>query len=215
MSKRLAIIGGSGLIGKAFLHQVEGGQYKSVLSLGRRKLDELTSDLIKQEIVDLENESELKSHLDVDILVCTLGTTIKNAGSEERFHQIDHGIPLLSARLAKALRCEHFILVTAAGAHANSKFFYNRVKGELESDIKALGFPTLHILRPGLLLGDREESRPAERVAQLIMKPLRAIMPKAARPIKDNELAGVIHHCAMNPTPGDHILQGSDLFKLT
>lgn len=39
---------------------------------------------------------------------------------------------------------------------------YIRMKGELEDAVTALGFEHTVIVRPGLIVGDRSESRPAE-----------------------------------------------------
>ena len=115
-----------------------------------------------------------------DAVICTLGTTIKKAGSKEVFHLIDHGYPLAVARLARAHGTSGFALVSSTGADPHARSFYLRSKGELERDLDSCGFPSLTLVRPSLIGGRREESRPAERFAMLAMTALRPIIRAAS-----------------------------------
>jgi uncharacterized protein YbjT (DUF2867 family) len=107
---------------------------------------------------------------------CCLGTTIKKAGSEAAFYRVDHDYPLAFGRACKAAGVRKLLVVTALGADPKSAIFYNRVKGELERDLEALGLPELHVLRPSLLLGERAERRPAEALAMALAKPIGALL---------------------------------------
>lgn len=99
---------------------------------------------------------------------CATGTTIRKAGSQEEFRRIDYEMPLVAARAALDAGAQQFVLVSSVGADPDSKNFYLRTKGELERDLMELKFRAIHILRPGLLLGHREEFRPGERMATRI-----------------------------------------------
>ncbi|SEA20776.1 hypothetical protein [Alkalimonas amylolytica] len=117
-----------------------------------------------------------------DALLHCLGTTIKKAGSRQTFRAIDYQLPLQAADLAKAQGARFCLCVSAVGADANSGFFYNRVKGELEQSLAELGFQKLLIYRPGLLLGQRDEHRFAEQLASKLMPLLAFVLRgKASR----------------------------------
>ena len=92
-----------------------------------------------------------------------LGTTRKQAGSADAFRFVDLGLTRSFARAAKAAGARRFGLVSALGADARSRFLYPRTKGEAEAAVSGLGFESVAIARPSLLLGERAESRPAEK----------------------------------------------------
>jgi uncharacterized protein YbjT (DUF2867 family) len=98
------------------------------------------------------------------------------AGSREAFRRVDYDYPLALGRAARAAGAQKFLVVTALGADAKSRIFYNRVKGEVEQALAGLGFPELHVFRPSLLLGERGERRPAERIAMALAKPLGKVL---------------------------------------
>jgi uncharacterized protein YbjT (DUF2867 family) len=100
-----------------------------------------------------------------DSVICATGTTIKKAGSQEAFRSVDHDLPLSFARLAQQAGAQNFALVSSIGASVDSFFLYARVKGELERDVRQIGFHSLTILRPGIIEGQRDETRRAESLA--------------------------------------------------
>jgi len=122
---------------------------------------------------------------------CCLGTTIKKAGSQDAFRRVDHDYVVALAQAAKQAGARRFLLVSALGANPRSHIFYNRVKGEVERDVSAVAFAAVHIFRPSLLLGERAESRPLERLgtlafgvlAPLLVGPLRPYRPIAAEAV--------------------------------
>ena len=128
----------------------------------------------------------------VDTIFCALGTTIKVAGSQGRFRHVDHDLPLLAARLGREHGAQHYLLVSAMGANAKSRIFYNRVKGETENDIRALNYPRLSIARPALLLGDRTEYRRGERIAAK----LGWLMPPSMKPIHARDVGRALVNAA-------------------
>ncbi len=125
-----------------------------------------------------------------DVYAC-LGTTIKVAGSKERFHQVDHDYTMTVAKLAKAQGAKRFALVSSIGASAKAGSFYLRVKGETEDDIRAIGFERLVIAQPSILIGDRVESRPGEKFGIAVMRGLEFAMFGALRKYRAIEASGV------------------------
>lgn len=108
--------------------------------------------------------------------VCCLGTTIRRAGSREAFLAVDRDLVLGLAELARGQGARQAVLVSSVGASAQSNNFYLRVKGEAERGLAALGFDRVDCLRPGLLLGERAESRPAEALGQRVAPVLNPLL---------------------------------------
>lgn len=120
--------------------------------------------------VDLMNDGTKIEELlkDVDVVFCTLGTTRKAAGSAERFKRVDYDYVAKIADVAKAAGVKHFSLLTSIGANPKSPFLYMQTKGRIEEYVKAKGFPRVSLFRPSLLIASRQESRPGERIAQIV-----------------------------------------------
>lgn len=126
--------------------------------------------------------------LAADAVICALGTTLRQAGSRAAFRLVDHDHVLSLARLARSRGARAFGVVSALGADAGSRLFYNRVKGEMEAGLRAMDWPHLVIARPSLLLGERREFRLGEELA----KRLGWLMPPAARPVRASHVARVL-----------------------
>jgi uncharacterized protein YbjT (DUF2867 family) len=156
---------------------------------------------------------ELHNHQDwfqVDWVFCALGTTMRKAGSPEAFRRVDYEYPLAIAKLALSRGASHFLLVSAMGANPRSSFFYSRVKGELEEAVRALGYRSLTIARPSLLLGERQEWRFGEEVG----KHLGWILPSRWRPVHASQVAAALVHAAHAAIPGVQILENAVLRTL-
>lgn len=210
---KIALISGtSGLVGMQLLHQlIHSKAYEYVLSVGRRKLAikhakliQIEGDLFKLSDWDWQGKiraealgGEYNGLLDAisgkkaEIhAFSSLGTTIKQAGSQEKFYAVDHDLVVEFARWAKKLGAVKFLYVSAMGAEAKSSIFYNKVKGETEEDLKTFQFDFLGLFRPSLLLGNRHEFRFGEQVATIFMKPLVWLrLAKNIRPIYDYQVA--------------------------
>ena len=123
----------------------------------------------------------------LDEVYLALGTTIKAAGSRLAFRSVDFDANLSVGRAARAAGARRAGLVSAMGADAKSRIFYNRVKGELEEALAELPFDGLVIARPSLLAGDREAlgqpGRPAERAAMAVSRLLGPLVPANYRPV--------------------------------
>jgi len=138
---------------------------------------------------------------------CALGTTMRQAGSEEAFRRVDFDYPVALARATVARGARHFLLVSAVGASTNSRFFYNRVKGEVEAAIIALGFHSLTVARPSLLLGDRGTFRWVEQVGKVAG----VLAPARWRPVAAESVARALIAAARRDEPGVRILENTDL----
>lgn len=146
----------------------------------------------------------------VDTAFCCLGSTIKQAGSQEAFRAIDHDLILAFARRARELGARHLVVISALGANPNSSVFYNRVKGETEEALKAMGWPQLTIARPSLLLGARHEFRLGERLAA----PLLRWLPGKYRGIDACALARALWRLALEEEDGIRVIESADLRRL-
>lgn len=159
------IAGASGLVGQYLLEELLQDSRVGTVTAALRKPLDRENPKLRMEIVDFERVGE-KDFAPSEIAFCTLGTTIKKAGSQEAFFRVDHDYTLNFARAALRSGVSTFVLCSAMGAHPRSLIFYNRVKGQTEEAVSALGFSRVIIVRPSLLLGARNEYRPAERIGQ-------------------------------------------------
>jgi len=197
------LLGATGLVGRGLLAQLlRDGAFAKVTVIARKATGEQHSKL-EEHVLDL-GEMQAHPHLfRTGAIFCALGTTIKTAGSQERFRVVDYDYPLMAARLGKEQGATHYLLVSALGANANSRIFYNRVKGEVERDLLALNYPKTTIARPSLLLGERTEFRPGERgFAQLGW-----LMPPAYKPIHGRDVASALVDAAKTQESGVQILE--------
>ncbi|MEL6862843.1 MAG: oxidoreductase [Bacteroidota bacterium] len=168
--KTALIIGASGLVGSFCLEQLLlSPNYARVLSFGRRKLP-IKNAKLQQYIIDFDQPQQYTAYFQGDDFYCCLGTTIKKAGSQEAFQKVDYTYIYELAKIAAHNKVNQFLLVSAIGADPNSLIFYNRVKGKTEEAIRNLPFWAVHIFRPSVLLGQRNENRWGERAASIIGK---------------------------------------------
>jgi uncharacterized protein YbjT (DUF2867 family) len=146
-----------------------------------------------------------------DAVICTLGSTIRKAGSREVFRRIDHDYPLAVARLAHAHGARSFALTSSTGAHPAASSFYLRTKGALERDLEACGFASLTLVRPSLIGGRRDESRPAERLAMLLMTAFRPLIPRRYRMVPAASIARTLLEAALAANPGRHAIESEEI----
>ena len=192
-TRKALIVGATGLIGGYCLQALlDDPTYSEVIALVRkpllkthRKLKTVVTKFDK----NLEHElSKTQAH-DVH---CCLGSTIKKAGSQQAFKAIDYTLVVTVAELMRKQGAEQFLVISSMGANKDSKVFYSRVKGEMESALEDLDYPCLRIIRPSLLLGPRKEFRLGEKIGVLlapVLKPLMLGPLTKYRPIQAESVA--------------------------
>jgi len=205
--RNVLLLGATGLVGREVLTLLlnDAGAGRVVV-IARRPTGARHAKL-EEHVFDL---GEMAAHADVfavDQIVCALGTTIKVAGSQERFRTVDHDYPLEAARIGKTKGATHYLLVSSMGANAHSRVFYSRVKGETERDLIALGYRSTTIVRPSLLLGDRAEHRAGERIAAHFAW----LMPPKYKPIEARDVAKALVRLAGEQPAGVKVVESREL----
>jgi uncharacterized protein YbjT (DUF2867 family) len=192
--------GATGLVGSALLARLLGRpEVQQVTAIVRRPTGR-THAKLRELVVDFDQLETALIGRSATHVFCCLGTTIGAAGSQEVFRRVDHDYPLALGRAALKGGARKVLVVTAMGANASSRIFYNRVKGELEQDLRTLGLPELHLLRPSLLLGERTERRSGERVAMILAAPMKALLLgplRKYRPIAASDVAEAMLNIAL------------------
>ena len=195
--KTAVVAGSTGLVGSRLLELLAGAsEYSLVVALSRRpapsgsgtvqwrpadfdRLDKVLGDICGSESVPLD-------------VFCCLGTTIKTAGSQDAFRRVDFEYVVRVGRWARGANARRLIVVSALGADSASRVFYNRVKGDAEQALGKLGLPSLVVLRPSLLDGERVDLRPGERLALKLTRPIRGLLPRSLRPVRDIDVAATM-----------------------
>ncbi|XP_070817072.1 oxidoreductase HTATIP2 isoform X2 [Chaetodon trifascialis] len=216
-NKSCFILGASGETGKVLLQELlERNIFSKITLIGRRQLtfeDKAYENLV-QEVVDFEKlDDHAAAFQGHDVGYCCLGTTRAKAGVEG-FIRVDHDYVLKSAELAKSGGCTQFHLESSRGADKNSNFLYLKVKGQVEADIEALGFDRYAIYRPGVLLVDRQESRPGEWIARKFFRALSAVSSTSmAIPIQEVGKA-MVSNTVLQPEQKTEILENKAISSL-
>jgi uncharacterized protein YbjT (DUF2867 family) len=212
-SVRVLLAGGTGLVGGLLADQLRRRSNVALESLVRSSCrpDERAVDFNA-----LAADPTLGgADTSVDVGVCCLGTTMRKAGSPAAFRRVDYDYVVAFARAARARGTGHFILVSSVDAGGSS--FYLRVKGETEAAVAALEFRRLDILRPSLLLGPREERRPAERIAQAAAPLFNLLLPASLaryRAVDASIVARAIERLLACENQGVHFHYVPDLVEL-
>ncbi len=215
--KTALIIGSSGLTGTHLLKSLlESTIYDKVISFSYRDTKMNHPKLVKHK-VDFDKPSEFCHLVKGDDFFCTIGTTIKKAGSKEAFKKVDFTYPKQFAQCAMDNGVSQFLIISSMGADSSSSNFYSKTKGQVEDFLKKSTFETVAIMQPSLLLGDREEFRLAERVGGAVMSAFSFLFvgPLAKyKAIKAETLANAMFKIAQNKSKGYAIYQSDELQEL-
>ncbi|MCU0951952.1 MAG: NAD(P)H-binding protein [Burkholderiaceae bacterium] len=203
---RCAVVAGAtGLVGGRLLTRLMAApDYLRVVALTRRPLPLHGAQLIVRparfDALDETLHDAVLADPPVDVFCC-LGTTMAAAGSREAFAAIDRDAVLALGRWAAARQARRMIVVSAVGADASSRVFYNRIKGEAEAGLQRLALSSLTLLRPSLLVGERRERRLGESLALAVSRPLRALLPRALQPVQADDVAAAMLAAARADAP--------------
>jgi uncharacterized protein YbjT (DUF2867 family) len=207
--KSALLAGASGLVGGECLKRLlaERG-YGRIVLVTRRDLGAVANHRkVEQVVCDFARLGEAAQRLRADHVFCALGTTIGKAGSQAKFREVDFEYPKRLAEIARANGATHLSVVSALGASRASPFFYSRVKGELEAALRGMGWPSLCLVRPSLIAGDRGESRPFERLAEHALR----FAPRTWRPVHACDIAAAMVATALRSPPGTTVIESRQI----
>jgi len=211
------VVGSSGLIGKNVIYELlNNKEYVKVIALSRKDLL-IHHDKLEQHIIDFDNIEKYSNVINADDVFCCMGTTVKQTPNLEDYRKIDVTYPAKVAMLAKENGANQVLLVSAMGADKSSNIFYNRIKAEAEYEISKLGYKSVSIFRPSLLMGYRRQFRLAEKIAQVIMKfmgPFFIGPLKKYKAIKGISVAKVMVKVALQANEGRQILENDKILDL-
>lgn len=206
---KAAVAGSTGFIGQLLLDLLaKDSSFEKVSVLTRKPLQ------LSKKFEVLEGDIASLILAEIDVAFCALGTTIATAGSKQAFYHVDHDLVLSFAQNAKNAGAHTFVLVSSVGADASSSNFYLKVKGETERDLELLGFKSLIILRPSMLMGERKEFRFGELIGKGIMTFINPLMVGSLvkyKGIKGAVVARAMLRVGKEMMPGTHYLEGSEL----
>lgn len=207
------VLGSTGLVGRQLVRQLLAEPRVAVVRVFQRRSTGVEAAGLRTEehLVDFEDPRAWHSRLRGDVLFSALGTTRTRAGSAEAQYRVDHDYQVEAARAAATNGVPVLILVSAMGAKPGARAFYSRMKGEIEEEVAALPFRRIHLLRPGILDGNRDESRPMERLGILLARGLARLgAPPALRPIQAEAVARAMIRPALAEGGGGIAGMGGD-----
>lgn len=210
---RVALVAGAtGLVGRAVLARLLADkQYSAVHCVGRRAPAQRDPRLV----VHITDSFSGFAAPPVDDVFIALGTTLKVAGSKQAFRAVDFEAVVALARSGRAAGATRLGVISAMGANSQSPVFYNRVKGDMEAAVCALGFETVVIARPSLLSGDRaslqQTERPGEQWGLRALKWLKPLIPANYRPVDADQVARALVDTLQTAGPGHHFLRSGEI----
>ena len=207
---RLLIAGATGLVGKLALDlALADARVDRVIALTRRPI--ASSAKLENVVLDFADMPGEAAWWSVDGVISALGTTRAKTRSPSDYRTIDHDYPLAVARHARDHGATRFALVSSLGADPHSRFAYTRLKGELESGLQQLGFPSLTIVRPSMLVGPRADERAGEGTVTSIFRLLGPVLPRKWRISPAGAVAAALLEAAIAGKPGVHVLHNEDM----
>ena len=171
----ILIAGATGLVGNELLQLALQNELINSIDLVSRRTIKTEHPKLEQHIVDFSDLKNWSCQAPIDTVFCSLGTTIKNAGSQEKFKEVDFEYVINLAKWAESNKVQKFIVVSSMGADAKSSIFYKKIKGEMQEVLSTLHIPSISILQPSILMGNREEFRLGEQIGISIMNILNVL----------------------------------------
>lgn len=212
--KKVVVIGATGATGKEWIKLlIKNKEIQKIIILARSKqknkhpkINWIQKNLLKEN----NYEKYLKN---TDLILCAIGTTKKKTPNKEIYKKIDLDIPIKIAKAAKKLKIKKFAIISAIGANPKSFFFYNKLKGQLEQELKKINIPQTYIFKPSLITAKRPENRIKEKIAEIILKKIKFLLPDKYKPITSKNLAkATLKYIKLNQKNKIHIIQ-SDIIQ--
>lgn len=208
----ILLAGATGLVGGiALTLMLDDDRVTQVVAPTRRPLARHSK--LRNPLVDSGTLPRDAPWWEVDGAICALGTTRKKAGSAEAFRAVDHDYVLAIAVKVRRSGARRFALTSSMGADSRSPFLYPRTKGEVEAAVRQLAFPSLTILRPGLLGGKRAEHRAMERIMGRMLRIAGPILPASARISPAATVAQLLIEAALGGQRGTHVITAADIAR--
>ncbi len=209
--KTVLILGATGQVGQALLElALQHPDISRVVAPTRRPLPPHAN--LDNPLVDFEQLPEDAAWWKADLTLCALGTTLRQAKSKAGFYRVDHDYVLAAAKLARRAGTSTFGFVSSLGADASSRLFYLKVKGETEQNLGTLGFVSLVIARPSLLIGGtRANARPLEAFGLFLGKHLASLLPCRYRAITTHQVAKSLLDACLSASAGLHVIESEQL----
>lgn len=206
---RLLLVGATGAVGRRVLDAaLADPRVSAVVAPTRRALP--AHPRLLNPIVDFAALPAAAPWWQVDAVICTLGTTIRVAGSQTAFAAIDRDLPITIAGLTREAGATRFALTSSIGASPTGSF-YLRTKAEAEAGIRALGYPTYTIVRPSLIDTERDESRPGELIGLFVARLLRPVIPRRFRAVAAERIARALLAGVLRDEGGERIVENDEL----
>lgn len=209
--KTALILGASGLTGQHLLELLLNDPLYAQITIYVRKPVHISHPKLVQQVVDFER---LDTAIDATDVFCCLGTTIKKAGSQDAFKQVDLIYPQKIAALQLAAGSQRFLVISAVGSDENSSIFYSRTKGQLEKALTLLRYPCLCIFRPSFIMGNRTENRVGEKIGIFIAKLISPLLMgplKKYQPVSALALARSMQYAAHHSENGTRFIPSDEI----
>jgi uncharacterized protein YbjT (DUF2867 family) len=206
----LLLVGATGLVGQAVLRQaLADSRVTKVVAVTRNPLP--PQPRLENPLVDFDALPGEASWWKVNAGICTLGTTMRQAGSHGAFRKVDVDYPLAVARLLRQHGAQSFAFNSSIGANPKSRAFYMRVKGEVEQRLIECGFPSLTLVRPSGILGPRKAHRAWEARTIRVFHSLRPLLPRHYRVVSADKIAKALLEAAIAAPAGVQIVESERL----
>jgi len=207
------MIGATGLVGSQLLIQLmDDERFGKVIAFGRKPTGR-SHPKLEEHAIDFDAPESWSSLVRGDVAFSSLGTTLKQAGSQAAQRRVDYDYQLAFAKAAAKNGVATYVLVSSASADPSSRMFYTRTKGELDRDVQELGFERVRIMRPSLLGGVRKTARAGERIGSVLLGAVNAIgIARKYREIDGDVVAKAMIHAALDPQKGTRIFTLDEVF---
>jgi uncharacterized protein YbjT (DUF2867 family) len=217
--KTAVVLGATGLIGQHLVQELLQNEFFSRVRILVRRPLTLNHPKVDIQVVNFNDEKDIAAKIDIgDVIFCCLGTTRKKVkGNKTEYRKVDYDIPIITARLGVQHGFSQFLMVSAIGANPVAANFYLQLKGCIEEDITALPFESIHIFRPSLLLGNRDEFRLGERIGSMLIPAISFLLIGAwrkYRPIQAAEVAKSMVAAANKEIAGVHLYEYDEMKTL-
>lgn len=213
--KTAVVVGATGLVGKELTRLLLSDKRISKVRVLVRRSTGIVHQKLEECIVDFDQPEDWKRLLKGEALFSCLGTTIGKAGSKEAQYKIDYTYQYEIAKVASRNGMLDYALVSSAGASVSSSIFYSKMKGELDRDVMQLNFNHINIIRPGMLVGDREEFRLAERLFIPVAFALSYIPGlRRIKPISATAVAKALINAVFIPNEAKRVFELTEVFSL-